>query len=109
MNGITKAPPERKVCVCCKQNRRLEFFTKGRAVCKPCFAGQERIRRECGNNAQISRLLRWPALLLIVTGIFQYDYVSGQGRICVYETIAGQRAVTINAMKMCPATWAFEI
>lgn len=98
----------RKVCTCCKQNRKLEFFTEGRAVCKTCYAGKERIRRECGNNAAISKLLRWPAIFLVVVGVFRYDFVDGPSRTCVYETIRGLHSITIDAMRMCPMTMEFE-
>ena len=101
---------ERKVCNCCKQNRKIEKFPKHRNVCRDCFAGRERVRYECGNNAKISELLRWPAVaLILVTGIYSHDYVKGLTRTCFYESVYGSHAGTIDAMRMCPLTMRFEV
>ena len=55
------------------------------------------------------RLTGWLATLLIVTGIYSHDYLSGRNRICFYESVYGTHAVTIDAMVMCPLTWEFEV
>lgn len=106
--------PKRKVCNCCGQNRRLEFFPRAnggyRNTCKACYAGKERDRNQCSKNARIARLINWRvvALAVLVIGTYTHDYVSGTGRICFYTTIYGERAVTLDAMRTCPLTWEFE-
>jgi len=47
--------------------------------------------------------------LVIVTGILIEDQVQGSRRICIYESIYGEHAITIDAMNMCPAYMEFEI
>jgi hypothetical protein len=49
------------------------------------------------------------ALFLIVTGIYTHDTLSGRNRICFYSSVAGDHAVTIDAMNTCPLTWEFEV
>jgi hypothetical protein len=49
------------------------------------------------------------AVLLIVTGIYTHDTLSGRNRICFYESVYGTHALTIDAMNMCPLTWEFEV
>ena len=49
------------------------------------------------------------ALLLIVTGIYSHDFVDGRNRICIYKSVYGAHAVTIDSMRMCPLTWEFEV
>jgi hypothetical protein len=104
---------ERKVCVCCKQNRKEEFFPMQngyrRKVCKDCYAGKERNRVECQRNARISKLIRWGMASMIVTGIYSHDFVKGTVRTCFYDSTHGIHAVTIDAMQMCPLTWEFEV
>jgi hypothetical protein len=48
-------------------------------------------------------------LLAVVVGIYKFDTVSGQNRICTYESVYGFHAVTIDALEMCPLTWEFEV
>ena len=100
---------ERKVCTSCKQNRRLDKFPKYRHVCKECWSGRERNRQLCEKNAKVSALLRWPAVLLIVTGVYSHDYVKGVNRVCFYDSIQGSHAITIDAMNTCPMTIQFEV
>jgi hypothetical protein len=47
--------------------------------------------------------------LVLVTGIYSHDYVSGRNRICFYETIYGDMALTIDALNSCPLTWEFDV
>lgn len=102
---------ERKTCTSCGQTRRIEFFPKSKyvKVCKECYAGRERNRAECRRNARISKLLRWPTALILVTGIYSHDYVKGTVRTCFYDSVYGSHAVTIDAMNMCPLTMEFEV
>lgn len=46
--------------------------------------------------------------LVVFFGTYTHDYLSGTGRVCFYETVYGERAVSIDAMMMCPLTWEFE-
>ena len=105
----SKVKAERKTCTSCGQNRRIEFFPQYRKVCKDCYAGRERNRAECSRNARISKLLRWPTALILVTGIYSHDYVKGTVRTCFYDSVYGSHAVTIDAMNMCPLTMEFEV
>ncbi|WP_129793918.1 hypothetical protein [Sphingosinicella sp. CPCC 101087] len=34
----------------------------------------------------------------------QRDHIDGMNRICVYDTLQGQEAVTISATRLCPIT-----
>ncbi len=51
----------------------------------------------------------WLAALLIVTGIYSHDYISGRNRICFYNSVVGLHVLTIDAMNMCPLVWEFEV
>lgn len=31
-----------------------------------------------------------------------YEYISGMNKICVYDCIDGQRAITISSLSFCP-------
>jgi hypothetical protein len=98
---------ETKTCKCCGKTKPPHRFPDrkyGSDTCKACYAGKERLRQECVKNARVSRLLRWPAPLLLVVAIFSHDYVDGRNRICFYESIYGQHAITIDALRMCPLT-----
>ena len=97
-----------KVCKSCGKRKPLDAFTSTRATCKVCRAVIERGAGEREANRAFNRLVRWPAVLLIITGIYSHDYVDGLHRICFYETVYGDRAVTLRALQMCPLTWEFE-
>lgn len=95
-----------KTCKCCGEIKAEAQFPDrkyGSDTCKSCYAGKQRIRYECDRNKRISRLLRWPVAALVVA-IYSHDYVDGRNRICFYESIYGQHAITIDAMQMCPMT-----
>jgi len=100
---------ERKTCSCCKQDKKLERFPKDRAVCKECWAGKQRNNYECAKNSKISQLLRWAVPFIIVTAVYSHDFVKGSTRTCVYESIYGYHAMSINTLKMCPMTMEFEV
>ena len=84
-----------------------------RKTCKPCFAGRYRKSKRERQREEFNRLVGWPATMLAVlftvTAIYSHDYVRGTNRVCTYESVYGHHAVTIDAMKMCPLTWEFEI
>ena len=110
--GMKMAHP-RKVCNCCNQNRRYEFFPRAngrrRDTCKECYAGKQRDRSQCVKNRRIQRLINWGmGALVIIIGTYTHDYVSGASRICFYTTVYGERAVTLSAVQVCPLTWEWE-
>ena len=103
-------------CSCCQNDLPDKAFPKDgygkrRNTCKSCYNGNERTRSERRRNQAFNRLVGWKAALLltIVTGIFQYDSVSGKNRMCVYQSIYGYHTVTIDALQMCPLTWDFDV
>jgi hypothetical protein len=112
-------------CKCCHNDKPEDDFpicgthtkkngekkTYRREICRSCFNGDNRLRQREVQRDRIHRLLSWtaPVLLTIVTGIYQFDSVSGRLRTCTYESIYGHHSVTINAMNMCPLTWTFEV
>ena len=38
------------------------------------------------------------------TAFFRYDYVSGMNRVCVYDHLGSDYAITIKAYEVCPVT-----
>lgn len=43
------------------------------------------------------------ASIVMASGCFlSHSYVSGMNRICIYDCIDGQRAITIDATDLCP-------
>ena len=115
-----------KKCSCCEQDKPIEEFANGgayktkngevkhykRKTCKACYSGENREPSRRKEHKLFHQLTSWPtiaAALLIVTGIYSHDYVKGRNRICFYESVVGDHAVTIDAMRMCPGTWRFEV
>jgi hypothetical protein len=115
-----------RICNCCGQSKDIADFPVGnvyinkagevktykKKTCKPCYAGQNRNTGRERKRDKISRLINWPsvaAALVIVTGIYSHDYLSGRNRICFYETMYGDQVLTIDAMNMCPISMEFEI
>lgn len=41
------------------------------------------------------------------TGYLKYDYVSGLNRICVYDVLGSEAAITIRASSLCPLSANF--
>lgn len=41
------------------------------------------------------------------TGYLKYDYVSGLYRVCVYDVLGSEAAITINSVSLCPLTANF--
>jgi len=33
---------------------------------------------------------------------FKYSYISGMNKICIYDCIEGERAITIDSYRLCP-------
>ncbi len=77
------------------------FYTQ---YCDLCF-----VRRLFFPKGTLLVKKYWLILLLIVTGIYSHDYISGRNRICFYESVVGTHVLTIDAMNMCPLTWEFEV
>ena len=100
-----------KKCICCGDLLPENAFPKYRRVCKSCYRGRDRLRVERKKNRAFNALVNWKVVLLlvIVVGIYSHDYVKGQLRTCVYDSLYGQHSVTISAMRMCPLTYEFEI
>lgn len=119
--------PSMKVCNCCQAEKHTTAFPicgkhrkkNGETVeyrrdtCKECFAGIERHRKQDRDREEFKRIVGWPATLLVmlltVTAIYDHDYISGANRVCTYKSVYGNHAVTIDAMRMCPLTWEFEV
>ena len=110
-----------KICSCCgvSKDEATDFPIAGhykgekkkRKICKACWAGKSRERDTPTKRRirEINRVIRWPVMaLVLVIGTYSHDYVSGRNRICFYETIYGEWAVTLDAMQMCPLTWEWE-
>jgi hypothetical protein len=96
-----------KTCKSCGESKIGSAFPKDRNTCRSCYAGNQRVRYECENNRRISKLLRWPVIAVII-GTLSYEYVSGHNRICVYDSVHGQFAITIDAMRVCPLTMEID-
>jgi hypothetical protein len=103
-----------KQCNCCNHAQPpIAFPLDGRGrrkpTCKSCYNGKERLRVDKAKHQAFNQLLRWGIpILVLVTGIYSYDIVSGRNRICFYESVYGTHAITIDAMNMCPMTAEFD-
>ena len=38
------------------------------------------------------------------TAFFKYEYVSGMNKVCVYDHLGSDVAITINSVSLCPLT-----
>lgn len=103
---------EYMVCNHCKKTKHHSQFPRTHFTCKECYAGKERMRQDSGRNKRFNDLIKRcfvTFVMLVVTGIYSHDYISGRNRICIYESVYGDHAVTIDAMRMCPLTMEFEV
>jgi len=112
-------------CSCCGEELREASFANGgkyvnkqgekkhykRKTCKLCYSGANRDSGREAKRDKIHSLLSWaaPLLLTIVTGIYQFDSVSGRVRTCTYSSVYGNHSVSIDVMRMCPLTWEFDV
>lgn len=112
-------------CSCCFElldesefSKNDKYTTKSGEVkyyrsrsCKSCVNSKQRNKGREKKRDTIHKLLSWPAIMLFafVTGIYQFDSVSGRNRTCTYESIYGHHSVTIPALRTCPLTWEFEV
>lgn len=103
--------PESSFAICGEhKTKRGETKLYRRKTCTDCYTGGNRDRAERQKNRKMSRLLAWPAsVLVLVTGIYSHDLVDGSNRICIYKSVYGSHALTISALSMCPVTWEFEL
>ena len=103
-------------CKTCEEELPARHFGeyapgKKRRSCKTCWNDRQNQGHVLKKRQEWVRLIGWPAvfMLVIVTGILIEDKVRGSMRVCVYESIYGTHAVTIDSMTMCPISMEFEV
>ena len=101
-----------KQCMTCLEEKPICAFPKDRDghrnTCKACHSNRNTVAMEHAKNRAFNRLIQRAFLVLLVTGIFAYDYVDGRNRMCFYKSVYGTHVVTIDSMSMCPLTWEFD-
>lgn len=40
--------------------------------------------------------------MALLVAFFVREYTSGMNKICIYESVRGEHAITINAVALCP-------
>jgi hypothetical protein len=52
----------------------------------------------------LNRLFKSPSetIEVAVMCFFQYEYVSGMNKICVYDCLGSEAAITISSVSLCP-------
>lgn len=102
-----------KQCNTCLEAKPLSAFPKDhyghRHTCKACKSNRATVALEHKKNRAFNALLRRSFLAVLVTGIYSHDYIKGRTRTCIYDSMYGSHAVTIDAMTMCPLTWEFDV
>jgi hypothetical protein len=115
-----------QICRKCEEERPLSDFKvtseyknkKGEVrryrarTCKECVYGHSRNMQRERERDQIHQLISWsvPAVIFAtVIGIYQSEMLSGRNKICFYESVYGQHAMTIDALEVCPMTQEFEV
>ena len=102
-----------KQCRACLEEKPICAFPRDRDghrhTCKACHSNRATLAAEHARNRKFNELLRRSFVLMLVTGIYSHDYVKGRTRTCIYESMYGSHALTIDALRMCPLTWEFEV
>ena len=102
-----------KACNCCGEEKPLCAYPKDRnghkKTCKACYSGRQAVRNEFARNRKFNALIRAAFALVLVTGVYSHDYIKGRTRTCIYDSMYGSHAITIDAMQMCPLTWEFDV
>jgi len=79
----------------CVQGTTAEMQAKNRNTARILAAG-------LGGAAQTPSSPPYPAAPSRPAGFLQRSYVSGFNKICIYNELGSERAVTIGSTQMCP-------
>lgn len=100
-------------CKGCREHVDIGHFAMNSryrvSLCNSCRGRTQAVQeKERIRNREISRLINWPALILVI-GTYLYDFVEGNTRVCVYKSHYGTHALNIEYINVCPLTARFDV